>query len=117
MQTPLIDHCSTLILLDSLLDSRELLPTVDPVEDLSVEVVVVAVEQPLLKVWLNLNLSKLLVAAMALLPIDLESKVDSIDLDLAIDHLANFLDHLVATMIDRLTMSRSTMLDHCRCPS
>ena len=85
-------------------------------EDLPVEVVV-TVEQPWLKVRLNLKLSKYLMAAVALLETnDLESEVESIDLDLAIDHLANLLDHLVATMIDRLTMSRSTMLDHCRYP-
>ena len=46
--------------------------------------------------------------------IDLEALVDSIVL--AIDHLANFLDHLVAT-IDRRTKSRSTILDCCRYPS
>ena len=86
-------------------------------EDLPVEVVV-TVEQPWLKVRLNLKLSKHLMDAVALLETtDLESEVESIDLDLAIDHLANLLDLLVATRIDRLTMSRSTMLDHCRCPS
>ena len=86
-------------------------------EDLPVEVVV-TVEQPWLKVRLNLKLSKHLMDAVALLETtDLESEVESIDMDLAIDHLANLLDLLVATRIDRLTMSRSTMLDHCRCPS
>ena len=52
MHTPWVDHCSTLTLLDALLDSRELPPTVElveAVEELSVEVAVVAVEQPQLK--------------------------------------------------------------------
>ena len=53
---------------------------------------------------------------MALFAIDLE--VESIDQDLAIDHLANLLEHLDTTRIDLLTMSRITILDHCPgCPS
>ena len=105
-------------LLDALLDSRELPPTVEPVEAVevpSVEVVVV-VEPPLSKVWLSLKLLKPFEAAMALFAIDLE--VESIDLDLAIDRLANFLDHLVDTTIDRQTMVLPlTILDCRRYPS
>ena len=116
MQTPWVDHCSTSTLLDSPLDSRVLLPIVDLVEDLPVEVVVVAVEQPWLKVRLSSTLSKRLMDAVALLETTGLSGVESIELDLAIGHLSNLLDLLVATKIDRLTMSRSDMLDHCRYP-
>ena len=55
MHTPWFDLCSTSTLLDTLLDSRELPPTVElvelveAVEELAVEVAVVAVEPPQLK--------------------------------------------------------------------
>ena len=49
---------------------------------------------------------------MALSAIDLE--IDSIDQGLAIDHLANLLEHLDTTRIDHLTMARLTILDRCR---
>ena len=57
---------------------------------------------------------------MALFAIDLEFEleVESIDQDLAIDHLANPLECPDTTRIDLLTMDRLTILDHCRrCPS
>ena len=49
---------------------------------------------------------------MALFAIDLE--VESIDQDLAIDHLANLLECPDTTRIDLLTMARLTILDRCR---
>ena len=53
---------------------------------------------------------------MALFAIDLE--VESIDQGLAIDHLANLLEHPDTARIDPLTMARLTILDHHRrCPS
>ena len=47
-------------------------------------------------------------------PSAIDPEIDSIDQGLAIDHLANLLDHLDATRIDRLTMARLTILDRCR---
>ena len=115
MQTPWVDHCSTSNLLESLWYSRVLLPIVDLVEDLPVEVVV-TVEQPWLEVRMGLTLSKHSMVAVALLETT-SFEVEPIDLVLAIDPLSTLHALLVTTNIDRLTMSRSTMLDHCRCPS